>query len=275
MEENKEELHIEHLDEVEEPPVKDFSYMNDKHPVKPVKTPKNRQKHIIILLVIILICLVVLIFLSYKNHKTTTKTSVTSQKTTTSVTINTTKAPDVQLTSYSSTNFNLTVSYPTGWKIADGTSSLTITSPVSNIVGADGQTVKGKTLISVSSKGTLPANIGNGNPTAVLASTIMKYTSPSSDQRAQTYVSFAQYSTTLSSSGLDAIFLTGDYGYTLGQTIPQSDLKNLDPIVSTTFLKCNDIACTNTTPLTINSSNWANLDFSTPITDTLKSFTFI
>jgi cytoskeletal protein RodZ len=172
---------------------------------------------------------------------------------------------------YSSTTFNLSIMYPDGWVPAEGDNKLTITSPATSFANASGKTITGQIIVSLNAKGQNLTPFDSGNATAVLDSEKLTYTQPTSVQRAQTYLSFAQYPTTTATGAIDALYVTGDYGYQKGQAIPKVDMANLDPLISVNFLSCSDAKCTKTAPVPIAASNWTNKVFSTPITSTLES----
>ena len=67
------------------------------------------------------------------------------------------------------------------------------------------------------------------------ASEKIKYSNPTSVQRAETYLTFVQYSTTARGEGIDALYITGDNGYQKDQYIPKTDMINLDPVIVVSF----------------------------------------
>ncbi|HEY1646256.1 MAG TPA: hypothetical protein VGF75_07930, partial [Candidatus Saccharimonadales bacterium] len=136
-----------------------------------------------------------------------------------------------------------------------------------------GKSVQGREVVSVFNQGQLPAGFGTSS-VAVLNSQDINYTSPSTTQAAQTYISFVQYPATTVIGGLDAIYLTGNDGYLKDQTIPNTDVNQISPLVVISFQSCQDSACSSPESLTISSSMWGNIDFQTPIMDVLKSFVF-
>lgn len=185
-------------------------------------------------------------------------------------------APPIPSTSYNSTTFALSFNYPTSWAIVDsGSAGITVTSPSLNLINANGQTVNGQIVMSLTKQGTIPSGFGT-NSVAVLSSTKINYTQPTSTQAAGTYISFVQYPATNTKGGLDGIFLTGNYGYKKDQTIPSSDLAKINPLIDFTFLSCASASCpaSSRQPLTIASTNWSNNSFSAPILLIFKSFSF-
>ncbi len=249
-------------------PIKDFSYTN----AKPLsKKPKPNNKPYLVLSILIIIVLLAFGGYTLLKHKSSkvVKGSVqrTTQKTNNSVT------PTAKITSYNSTNFNLSVNYPSNWIISDTTSVLSLTSPETSLTNANNQTVQGRIILSVSPKGQLPSDFGSSAATAVLNSQLVSYTSPTPAQDAQTYISFLQYGSTTIIGGLNGIYVTGNYGYLKGQNINQSDIQSVDPLVRVSFEKCSN-NCKNLTPLVISASDWSKSSFSLPIINIIKSFQF-
>ena len=114
-----------------------------------------------------------------------------------------------------------------------------------------------------------------GNATAVLASQKIAYTSPTQNQRANTYLSFLQYASTTQNGALDGVYITGDNGYQKGQDVPKSDVAGITPLVSVTFIQCANSACSgSTTALSVAASAWSDTSLSGPVTKMLESLAF-
>lgn len=256
-------------------PVKDFSYTNppSQRPSKKI----DKQKWLYVAAAIIIVIILALAALFVVHHKKTTTKKTTTVSTSTNISKKTTSTFGLSFTpstSYNSTNFNLEVNYPSNWQINETASDLTILSPATNLKDGQGQLVSGKILVSVFNQGQIPAAFGSGASVAVLTSTTVSYTNPTMDQAAQTYITFVQYPSTTIHGGLDAVYVTGNYGYTAGQNIPNSDINNVDPLVIVSFLKCSGSNCSSTSDLTIASSQWNNSGFSNLIESIVKNFTF-
>ncbi len=186
------------------------------------------------------------------------------------------KAPLIPSTSYTSTNFNTSFNYPNGWNLIDsGNAPLTVTSPVMNIIAANGQTKLGEIVLTLAQKGSVPLAFGSTS-VAVLTSVKITFSQPSTSQAAQSYISFIQYPATTTRGGLDGIYLSGNYGYQKYQNIPQSNIAAVDPLVYVSFYSCVNKLCPDSSraPLTIASTDWNNSQFSAPILLMFKSFTF-
>ena len=250
-------------------PIKDFSYSGAKPFSK--KPRKNNRTYLIIGIIIIVILVIAGGYLLLK-HKNTIQTKKSTPKTT-QTTSNVSTTPTAKMTSYSSTNFNLSVNYPSDWVISDTPSILSITSPETSLKDANNNVVQGRIVINVSPKGQLPTDFGNSPATAVLNSQLISYTNPTPAQDAQTYISFLQYASTTTLGGLNGIYVTGNYGYLKGQNISQTDIQSVDPLVRVSFEKCSK-SCENLTPLVISASDWSKSSFSLPILNIIKSFQF-
>lgn len=164
---------------------------------------------------------------------------------------------------YSSVNFNLTLEYPADWTVSDvdGASKLTVTSPALQLKSASGQSVTGQVIFALQNPQPSYSQFAAGSATAVIGSQKISYASPTPSQRAQTYVSFLSYATTKASNALDAVYVTGDFGYQKDQYIPQTDVVKANPLVTLSFVKCANDKCSgaNNTSLSIAASSWQSL----------------
>lgn len=174
---------------------------------------------------------------------------------------------------YDSTDLNLSLDYPQSWTLTDSNGKLTVTSPAMQLTDANGQSQTGQVFMTIQSVSATDFSIfQKGSAVAVLDSEKLAYTKPTSTQRADTYISFLQYAATTTHGALDGIYVTGDYGYKYGQTIPESDITKVDPDIRVTFVKCINTACSGTpTAMSVSSTMWSTKSFSTPIEDLFKS----
>jgi hypothetical protein len=136
------------------------------------------------------------------------------------------------------------------------------------------QKVLGKIIMLVQPQGAIPSDFGTGNAVAVRDSQLLKYSNPSASQLAQTYLSFIQYDSATISGTLNAIYITGNYGYQKDQIIQRADIATLNPLVTITFGQCATAACSNVGDLSIQANDWNNSALSTPIFTILKSLSF-
>lgn len=209
-----------------------------------------------------------------RHQQTAANSSSASSSAQASTSTNTT--PQIQSTSYTSVNYNTSFSYPSSWTVTDNAGSpLTITSPAMQLKAANGSNVLGQIVLTLTNKGNLPKAFGT-QAAAVLASQKITYTNPSPNQAAASYVSFVQYATTTTLGGMDAIYLSGNYGYQQAQTIPASDLSSVDPLAYFSFYSCLSSQCSTASghPLTLAATDWSSSSFSAPLLLILTSFTF-
>lgn len=167
-----------------------------------------------------------------------------------------TQSIDAKPVHYESSNFGVSFNYPKTWQISDKEARLTVTSPLAELVGAGNNKYHGKLVMTIQPKDSVPAPLAKNNAVAVLESKEISYDNPSGIQTADTYISYLQYANTIIRGGLDAVYVTGGFGYEYGQTVPTVDVKKLDPIITVTFESCSNKACSKPTPLTISSQSW-------------------
>ncbi|HEX7368182.1 MAG TPA: hypothetical protein VF261_00815 [Candidatus Saccharimonadales bacterium] len=171
---------------------------------------------------------------------------------------------------YDSSDYNLGLDYPADWTVNDNTSELTVTSSALQLKGEGGQNFTGQVVLIIQNQQTSVPVFAKGTAVAALESQKLTYKSPAPDQRAQTYLTFADYEG--STAAIDGLYITGDDGYQAGQAIPMSDIVQDDPLVSISFLKCSDAACSTAgAATTIPASDWQNANFSRPLTQMLES----
>jgi cytoskeletal protein RodZ len=179
---------------------------------------------------------------------------------------------------YSSTVFNLSLSYPGDWTAPDEQASkLTITSPVVTLTNASNQTASGRMVLTIRPRQDKPAEFAAGKVVAVLASDKINYTAPAAAQRKSTYISYLQYAGTKVKGGMDGLYITGSYGYKYAQVVQLSEISKVDPLVEISFVSCSDVACATATqkPLTVSSTAWKADTTNRPAVETLlKSIVF-
>lgn len=245
----------------------------------PQKHPKKR------LLVISLTIIVLVVAIGFGGHWLLSggHKSTPTYKAPAQTVANTAKSPSggkatstAGTNSYTAADFNLSFNYPDGWTVFNnGSGPMTVTSPTMLLTSATGQKVNGLVTMTIQQQGQLPAAFSAGTALAVLNSQLIPYKNPSSAQTSQTYLSFVQYSSTTTKGGLDAIYVTGNYGYQKDGIIPSSNIASINPLVTISFTKCGNTKCTaSLTSLTIASTAWSNKTFQTPIKNMLASLDF-
>lgn len=261
-------------------PPSDVSDMsNYMPPVKPRNILGLLLKVLAVLVLLAVLAAVIYWFLTRPKATTGTHTSTTSQsqqKTTQQTPAQSSSGGliDAATKQYSSPNFNLSVTYPADWTVTDiaSTNRLIIASPALPLKDPSGRVQSAQIALTIQHRQDKISQFAAGDATSVFESQKITYVNPTPDQRAQTYVSFLRYASTQSVSALDALYVTGDNGYQKGQTIPQSDVTQTDPLVTISFLKCADAKCATTgTPLSIAASDWSDSQLSGPLLNMLKS----
>ena len=155
---------------------------------------------------------------------------------------------------YISTSSSINFSYPDNWTVFNNHHGLIeINSPVTSILNDLHHQTKGRIDVMINQKTVIPPQFGNFS-LAVLNSKIVKYKKPTSLQSNQTYLTFAQYPSTTVIGGLNAIYLTGSFGYEFKQVIPIGDMEKLSPLIIISFNQCINKNCHNVTPMVVNSS---------------------
>ena len=185
--------------------------------------------------------------------------------------------PSIPSSSFTSPSFGMTFNYPQTWNVVDsGAAGVSVYSPPMTITNAAGQPVLGEVSATFLKQGALPPAFGNNTSVAVINSQRIVFTQAGNNQPAATYISFVQYPSTTIAGGLDGIYVTGNFGYQKDQTIPNSQVAQVDPLIMVTFNSCANSACSVPTqkPLTIAATDWKNTDFSAPILLILSSLSF-
>ena len=241
----------------------------------------KRPRHMTKITKLAFVCVVLLVIVgiagyrSYELLETRTQAHAASVKRSTKPSFPSTVAQPTK--SFSSSAQNVAFKYPADWKVVedDSTNFIYAESPEMFLTAANGTQVKGKIVMSVYQQTPSLPMFSKGTVLAVLPSQIITYTSPATNQQASAYVSFLQYPTTTTIGGLDAVYITGNAGYTQGQPVPLSDVQAVTPFVSVTFGQCANATCTGTLDaMTIASTSWQAADFSQPIMAMLESCSF-
>lgn len=172
---------------------------------------------------------------------------------------------------YESDSFKLSFDYPGDWTASDDNpDEIKVLSPDLQLKGTDGKDVTGQILFRIRAKGQKLTGLDSGNAVAVLDSEKIAYANPTEVQRASTYISFLRYAD--NTEGLDAVYITGDLGYTKDQEIPEADIQNVEPIISIEFYLCPDSGCVEVSGVSgIGVETWQDDSISTPLTNMLES----
>lgn len=238
------------------------------HPLPVTDTKRKRRWPKVLLVLVVLAVIAAVVF---RLNSKPAKAPATNVQTTSS-TKNQQAATNSEATTtahYDSTTYTLSFDYPQTWKVSDTTTKLTVTSPEVSLTGADGKSTKAHVVVSMQNQQTTITGYPSGGAFASLASDKLSYKQPTQIQRAQTYVSYLGYA---DQSNLDAIYVTGDNGYTQGQTVPMSDVVKGNPLISVSFLNCSTIDCSNGgSALKLQASAWKSGQASKDVTALIES----
>ena len=171
---------------------------------------------------------------------------------------------------YTSSNQNLTFTYPSDWKVSETATVIIATSPVTELAAYNHKSVDGRITLLIRAQNVALTGFGGGSSMSVLPSQLLTYATPTSDQEGNAYISFLNYAGS-KDTGIDAVYITGNAGYQSDQYIPESVIQAIDPMISYTFTKCTNKLCSSTSPLTISTSSWNNSSFSGPLIKMLES----
>jgi hypothetical protein len=245
-------------------------YASYESPQKP-RNPIWKKLFISLLIIILLAGVAGAAYWYLKNHKSEkkpTQQANTSQKTETETGQITTETKH-----YDSSNFYLGLDYPKDWVVADsGGGVMTVTSPAMELKSASGENATGKIVVTIRDKNQKLTEFDSGNAVSAIDSQKINYVKPTQNQRGSTYITYVRYAGTSTSSGLDALYVTGDSGYKVAQEVPKTDIAKVDPIISVGFIKCNGNGCSGSgSPLTISVSSWNDKTLSGPVEAIIKS----
>lgn len=230
--------------------------------ITPAKKPKRRG-WIIALIVVIVLAMVggVYYWTQVRKPATTQSSSQSASHAASQQTVPDATQP-IKTKHYDSTNFSLGFDYPDTWTVTDdGSGKLTVKSPVMQLANANGQKATTQVVVTMQPKQANLDAFKKGNAVAVLDSEKISYTAPTPSQRAQTYLSFLNYASS-TATGLDGIYVTGDFGYQKDQAIPLVDISKADPLITVTFFTCANSSCSGTaTPATLATTNWSDTTY--------------
>lgn len=145
-----------------------------------------------------------------------------------------------ELQEYVSSDRSIRFSYPGNWQVNDSDpDAITVESPIVKLTDLSGNREDAKVVVSFLRTGTEVPGFDADGAIAVKDSEILAYSSPTQNQRAETYLSFGGFG----SRALHAVFVTGDSGYQVEQLIPQSDVVRGDPVIAVLFYACQEATC--------------------------------
>ena len=192
-----------------------------------------------------------------KANKTTSSQVVPSdQSTVTATTHYVSKGNDL----------NLSFDYPSSWTVSPtsgGNSSdqtITVTSPLTIIVGADSKSITGKAVVSIRPASAGLTELSSGNATTAQASVQFAYSKPTANQHQYPYQIFIHLAGgTNPNAAFEEVLISGVTQFAKGQSITDTSIA-VDPIIAANIYSCNTSACTGSgaVPLGITNNTWQN-----------------
>ncbi len=156
--------------------------------------------------------------------------------------------------SYSSQELNLSLDYPGSWELDSSDSAkLILQSPKVKLPDENGQQTDAVVVLTIV-PGVANSDLPADQATAVRASEKFAYASPAEGQRQETYLSFLN--TDGASSGLNAVYISGDSNYTKGDPVRKADFDTVQPIIWLEFHKCSGSSCSGLEKLTVPAELW-------------------
>jgi hypothetical protein len=236
--------------------------------IAPEQKPKRLWLRIVLVVLGVAVVAAAVYFLFFHGKASKTPSTATNHATTSTQQTGTT-----QTKHFDSPTLGLGLDYPENWKAAETNGKVTVTSTAMQLKPANGSTTNGQVVVTIQAKQSSLDAFKKGNGLAVINSERVSYTKPSQSQRAQTFLTFVQYAGS-TGSGIDGIYITGDNGYQKDQAVPQTDIIQVDPLVTVNFLKCSDANCSGTgAPMTVASSTWGASGVAQTIRSLLTSLT--
>jgi len=234
------------------------------------RSQKGKKKWLVIVLVLALVAVA-----GAATYWFALRSDGGQEKSTEQSTENTVESQSSSLSSdktktYDSSRFFLSFQYPDTWKVDESDpNALTVVSPQVALQSAGGLEVQGKVTMTIRPKNSQLAEFKSGDAFATKQSELITYTKPTQAQRASTYLTFAAFSEGV--EGVDTLYITGDYGYQVGQAVLQTEISQIDPIISVTFGQCVGAGCVNVEPMTLSLKQWGDANFSSSIKAMLQS----
>lgn len=231
--------------------------------IVPPSKPKRKWPILVIGLTVIIGCIVATGFVYLRYHKSgaTPEHKSTSQKSIapkSGITVNT-------ITHYVSngSDLNLTFDYPSNWTVSPASGNnqsdqaITLNSPLESVMNSSGNTVLGKTVVSIRPGSAVMTELG-ANATAGLASVQFGYSNPTASQYQYPYLTFINLpGGPDADSDFQEILISGTMQFSQSQSITAASVA-ADPIITASFYSCSTAACTGNgaVPLSITYNTW-------------------
>lgn len=219
-----------------------------------VKNPWFKKKPILVgLLIFVLVGNVSLAAASYYLHGKSKKVSaissvpqMTVKTTPTSPSTGTTSAPVVTTLHYTSSALNLEFDYPVDWRITStsGDKDIELQSAPIKFTDYTGKPRTGTIQVSIVAKDTGNNFASITNTSSVIANSLaLTYKNPSSVQRRSTNLTFVNSQSADNPQAFDAVLITGNLAYHLGQTLANQNYLSVDPEISAYVSSCPEAQC--------------------------------
>lgn len=208
------------------------------HNIGPIKEARRKRRHhrIILLVLVVIVALGAVGYgvYSYLNRSTEPEPAQETERV---------DRPEdmVSLQTFSSRELGVRLEHPSDWTVDESVADqVSLVSTVTELPDSNGGNSPAKGVVTVrANDGTLPGFEAD-SATAARDSIKFSYESPSQIQRAETYLSF------LSQEGagtMNAIYISGDFGYEADAVVSKDDMLHVDPTVSIRFYACQDDVC--------------------------------
>ena len=249
------------------------------------RKPRRRKRLVVSLLILLVVA--ALGGGGYWYHQRKPKTVTTAA---TSVTHTTAVAPaspttNTGLSQYvaKGSDLDLSFSYPSAWSVTPATNTdtnnqaISLASPLTTLPSASGSNVTGKVTIQIRPGNATIAELGSNAPIVPLASTQIAYSQPTANQFQYPFVSYIHFANGAKTSGVfEEVMITGSQSFAQDQTLDNSSLSGLDPIITATFYQCSTQDCTGSgqNRLSITNSTWQNTSLMKQVLTLFESFKF-
>lgn len=228
----------------------------------------GRKKYLLLGVIVIIAVLIgagaYLLFTRNSKPKPVAKTPVV---------VSTVVKPSDQPVSTTTSNYvskgsdlNLSFDYPSNWTVnppsgANPTDqTITVNSPLTTIVGADGKSVVGKVTISLRPANAQLTELSSGVSTVAQDSVQIAYTKPTPAQYQYPYLIFIHLlGGSNPTSAFEEVLVSGHTKFAKNASITDSNIA-VDPIITANFYSCKTNACTGSDAINLSITNdtWLN-----------------
>lgn len=257
-------------DDIDSPPTAEDLHARSQYLQRLAGEPKRKRSKRPLAIALILLLLLAAgggVYAWYRsNHKATLHPAPPQTKTETVQADNTPSDGSTKKYVATGQDINLTFEYPGNWTAepASGTDTddkpITLTSPLTTITNAAGQSATGKIVVSIRPGNSVMNELNSGKATAAEKSEQFAYKSPSPNQYQYPFLVFIHLSGgTNSTNGFEEVVVSGNTSFNKGDAITNDSLSP-DPIISAAFFSCTSKDCSgnNAVPLSISHETWTS-----------------